>query len=77
MTYARGPSPSPLDGHRTVPGRDAIVQTRANIDGHGAHAVKDRNMNDNKVDSIADALAIAFVAALLLFFAASVIKMYW
>ena len=25
---------------RTVPGRDAIVRTRANIDGHGAHAVK-------------------------------------
>ncbi len=34
-------------------------------------------MNDNKLDNIADALAIAFVAALLLFFAASVIKMYW
>ena len=36
-----------------------------------------QHMNDNKLDSIADALAIAFVAALTLFFAASVIKMYW
>ena len=34
-------------------------------------------MNNNKLEIIADALAIAFVAALTLFFAASVIKMYW
>ena len=35
-------------------------------------------MNDNKLDSIPDALAIAFVAALTaLLRAASVIKMYW
>ena len=34
-------------------------------------------MNNSKLEIIADALAIAFVAALTLFFAASVIKMYW
>ena len=34
-------------------------------------------MNDNKRDRIADTLAIAFAAALTIFFAASVIKMYW
>ena len=34
-------------------------------------------MDDNKRDRIAVALTVAFVAALTLFFAASVIKMYW